>query len=1495
MLCFKTIQKKVRMWVILWALFVPLYALHADATDGQVYVTEQGSGTEDGSTWENAMPSDALPAAVQLANSYSATLNPAVHIGAGTYGQPNQAPATYLTLNQGVALIGGYPSVPTDGAVSNPDSYITTITSAYNLGQGVLVTIASVEVDTPALIQGLTLYGNFLGSVTVQGIVANGNFQIDNCILDHCTSDADGAAIEIPSASLTEVSITNTTIRFMRSLETGAIVSASPITLTNSTLYGLFCLSGGSAISATNTVTMNQCAVFNCSSIARVGTTNSAISITHPTTTSVSTISNSLITNNSNALATSPNDISVSQGTLNLVNTLVYNGVPTDSSILMTSNGTLNLTNCAYRDAYATAITTTNSISYLDDAEWTPGFVAPATFSGYTGDGTQDAALLACDYSLSNSSFLINRGDNSVLSGGDTDINNNVRVQMGYVDIGPYESSAPGPVSVTISNVQDYIYGSNVFVPSAIFTSNIINFSNPTLGALNADSQQVTLSNQLPAGDYVVTEISADSNNWNIIGAAPFTVEPFTVVVTVPNQTIPYNTAIDSTRSAEILTGAFDETFSYLPYVDSEVYNVDDLPGNYGMVIGADSIIVTGSVASNYNFETSPGELTVTQLDPVVTFTVDSLLYGMTIEEANLALTSTSTPGTIAFDDPTYMPNYSDSGVTTFAWSYTPEETDIYTSQTGTLSLDIYQRSIAQNQVVWSWVEYPDDGNIIPDSARPNLSLTLDIPFILDSDYIIAYPDSIQNRGDSMIVTVSPLMNGNYTFTPFTQLLTVIASDLYPVCVVSATPVWKGETLASSTITGYVVRPNGDIDSAITFEWIDETVEVNQTVGWYDFETPSEKYEPNVSQTSVVANVANAPRLLRAVVEDESSVTLTWKNTKTNPAEIAGYRIYSALNPNGPKTLEETILSPESLEATIALSDAYGYYWYVTAIGTEEGAGESPFSNGVRNRSSLVSPYLSATQGNYPNKVVLKWNAIRELPYYQLYRSTTGSASDSVVISGTWNKGRSFTDDGEYAVAPAAGVVYTYFLRVNSIASDSGSELYVETPVQGWTRLNPPVITNVSEGVIGNVIIEWRLNNPTLYGSTFLVARSEMKSNVKEVLGSTQGFIFTDETATPGVRYNYYVCAASSLNDSEWIENIWSRGVKGYAGIEQPSLIYASQGGYYAQIELNWNEVPGANYYNVYRYDPNTRNSKRLTRSGIASRTYVDDDMININTQYCYYVEALADARGVVSSGISSDSATGWVSVMDVVNALMSPGIALDSVTLDSFAYDWDPSLVSFTRAPSVFGQYLNNFKTKKMNFKVAQWSATDLLVLNSNALGLYNVQDYRRALQNGITTYDFLVGEGQVDSFPVDVWMKTRENSKTTLLGNGTYRAYINFLFVPPSLDSNSITITVDSFQNSMFTLTGSDFGITAPKVSIEYVENGKVRSVRVSTKMFNTEKDPISRSYVTNSLTGESVINLVIPKSWSTKQPWGTASELYLVISTNKGLCAVPLTINF
>ena len=307
------------------------------------------------------------------------------------------------------------------------------------------------------------------------------------------------------------------------------------------------------------------------------------------------------------------------------------------------------------------------------------------------------------------------------------------------------------------------------------------------------------------------------------------------------------------------------------------------------------------------------------------------------------------------------------------------------------------------------------------------------------------------------------------------------------------------------------------------------------------------------------------------------------------------------------------------------------YYYWVMACNT---AGCSDFSSpesgwrAVALTTPLPPTDLSASNGDYTDKVHLSWSTAYSASSYQVYRNTIDNHTGQDVLVED-HPSSSYTD-----MDAVPGVTYYYWIKACNLA---GCSDYSNSDL-GWraeiTPL-PPSLLSASDGTYSDkVYLYWTAaegaKHYQIYRNT-----SEIHSGEVVLKEDHTTCIFEDLTAKPAVIYFYWVKACNSVGcspyssvDSGW----WAENSP-----NEPSGLAASDGDYTNKVHLSWIPSDYVRYYQIFRNTHNGHDGESVLELSHPTSAYDDLNAVS-GVVYHYWVKACNSAGCSTYSTVDS----GW-------------------------------------------------------------------------------------------------------------------------------------------------------------------------------------------------------------------------------------------------------------
>ncbi|HHV06166.1 MAG TPA: hypothetical protein GXX60_06580 [Anaerolineaceae bacterium] len=372
-------------------------------------------------------------------------------------------------------------------------------------------------------------------------------------------------------------------------------------------------------------------------------------------------------------------------------------------------------------------------------------------------------------------------------------------------------------------------------------------------------------------------------------------------------------------------------------------------------------------------------------------------------------------------------------------------------------------------------------------------------------------------------------------------------------------------------------------------------------------------------------------------------VEITWSAS----ADVSSYEIFRAATSNGEKV-------PIGSSTTLSFNDTtvvpgVPYWFFVKACNLH---GCSEFSVGDTGYASAPIPVMpgnvSATDGDYTDKVIVTWDAVNHAFTYQIMRSDS-ETGDKTLLGEVGSL--TFADNTTYP-----GKTYYYWVK----ACHAGGCGSLSLPDTGYAAIPVPAIPtgiSASDGIfndkvhVGWLTVDW--------ASSYQVFRADTVSGSKTQLGTVESAFFADTTVVPGNIYWYFIKACSISGCSDF-----SVGDSGYAMLETPDIpsgVSASDGTYTDKVLVSWNVQTDASNYQVFRAITATG---AKTQIGTSENTSFEDFSAVQGRTYWYFVKACnATGCSAISEG---DSGFAAIPVPDIPNDVAaSDGTFTDRVQIN--------------------------------------------------------------------------------------------------------------------------------------------------------------------------------------------------------------------------------------
>ena len=399
---------------------------------------------------------------------------------------------------------------------------------------------------------------------------------------------------------------------------------------------------------------------------------------------------------------------------------------------------------------------------------------------------------------------------------------------------------------------------------------------------------------------------------------------------------------------------------------------------------------------------------------------------------------------------------------------------------------------------------------------------------------------------------------------------------------------------------------------------------------------PIERVQDDGADAQNVGAPPETPGVSASDGDYTDKVRVTW-----NTAEGAtSYELYRAESYVGNKIKLTTTAETRFDDKTVPCGESY-YYW--VRAGNSYGT-SSFFYSDLGYRKCPVPPApvnLSASDGDYENRVRLRWDGVSEASGYDIYRAVSSGGAKTLIGS--------VKTTGYDDTSAGCGVSYYYWIKAVNSTGESGLSSYAEGSLScsngggGSTSIGslptPTGLSATDGDFAGKIRLKW---SPSSGAAGYDIYRAPQICGVKRKIGSAASNIFDDTSVPNRAIYYYWVKATSSAGESEYCNYDTGHLMRIPS---PPTGVSASDGKYVDKILVKWNAVNNATSYDIYRADwP----KGEKTKIGTTSSTSIYDNTVECSScktgicgpkDYTYFVKARNDA------GVSpfSDYDTGYV------------------------------------------------------------------------------------------------------------------------------------------------------------------------------------------------------------------------------------------------------------
>lgn len=282
---------------------------------------------------------------------------------------------------------------------------------------------------------------------------------------------------------------------------------------------------------------------------------------------------------------------------------------------------------------------------------------------------------------------------------------------------------------------------------------------------------------------------------------------------------------------------------------------------------------------------------------------------------------------------------------------------------------------------------------------------------------------------------------------------------------------------------------------------------------------------------------------------------------------------------------------------------------------------QSMIDNAVSNDQYIPAPgNISATKGTYSDKIVITWNTISTAVAYAILRLDPG-ASDFIIVGYSYSN---FYEDK--AITPNVSYKYTVISLTEDKTSDPEKAIIVTGYASTQTNIiDIPKVYNVTLSYNNNkVYIKWQNVPEAQY---YQIRRWDVKNQKwltwnKPIYQAS--FVDTNPLRDQVNRYSVRVSINNQFGD--WSDPVEINVPGKTTPPPAPTITDISQGLYRDKIIVRWENVSGAEYYVVFRYDYNAKMWEGPFKS--VTNQFIDQDNKIMSGDYFAYTVVAINSAG---------------------------------------------------------------------------------------------------------------------------------------------------------------------------------------------------------------------------------------------------------------------------
>ena len=412
--------------------------------------------------------------------------------------------------------------------------------------------------------------------------------------------------------------------------------------------------------------------------------------------------------------------------------------------------------------------------------------------------------------------------------------------------------------------------------------------------------------------------------------------------------------------------------------------------------------------------------------------------------------------------------------------------------------------------------------------------------------------------------------------------------------------------------TQYIVNYSGTLIILI--------LDCSSSLGSNDFKNMksyAKNFITTVSKNAMPFTFESPRNVISGLDDYEFAVNVSWD------AVIGAdhYKIYRSSNGNS-NTYELIADNIKSCSWKDCSPLSGNNYYKVCAVGLGMTTGMSSGTNAVNYSLDVPKNVKAEMVANGEKLAVnIQWDAVKYAEAYQVYRSTSSYSNFTLIADSI--KATSYKDESELSGK--------YYYRVRTIGHGAVSPEMNTSAEVNYSLGTPQNVKATQNSENLSINVTWDAVN---LAQSYIVYRSSSKNGAyTEIAKDVIGTLWTDKSPING--NNYYKVSAIGYGLTSQMSN---RTNSIYSSLNAPNNVKATINDTEFVVNVTWDAVTQAEYYQVYRSPGINTSDYELVADNITSCSWTDaSPKVNYNGDYVYY-KVYAVSGEITSSASYSTS-----------------------------------------------------------------------------------------------------------------------------------------------------------------------------------------------------------------------------------------------------------------